>query len=114
MELSFEDVSDQLRRVCLTGRLDIEGTDVIATKFSALVAASDRRVVVDLTGVTFLASIGIRALISAGKAQQQRGGRIALLVTEKSTVATTLEVTGVDEIMPILNNLAQADAAALA
>jgi len=114
MGIEYQDLSDDLRRISLTGRLDIQGTEAIATSLSALVPGTAQRVIVDLSGITFLASIGIRALISAGKAQIQRGGRIALVVIDKSTVATTLEVTGVDELMPIFVDLAQAEAAILA
>jgi anti-sigma B factor antagonist len=114
MDIAFEDLSDTLRRISLTGRLDIVGTGEIETKFTALAAATAKRIVIDLTSVTFLASIGIRALISAAKAQQQRGGRVVLVVAGDSTVAKTLEVTGVDAILPMFTESASAEKAVLA
>jgi anti-anti-sigma factor len=112
MDIAFEDLSSTLRRISIAGRLDIVGTGEIETKFTALAAATAKRVVVDLTKVTFLASIGIRALITAAKSQQQRGGRVVLVVEENSTVAKTLEVTGVDTILPMFTESAKAEQAA--
>jgi anti-anti-sigma factor len=64
--------------------------------------------------VSFLASIGIRALITAAKSVQQRGGRMVLLVGGNETVHTTLSVTGIDAILPMFSSAADAQAAATA
>ena len=113
MEIAYNDVSENLRRISLSGRLDIPGTDVIATKLTALAASAPRRVVVDLTAVSFLASIGIRVLITNAKALQQRGGRMVLLVGDNTQVAKTLQATGMDALFPIFADAAEADKAAL-
>jgi len=114
MAIEFEDVSDTFRRIKLSGRLDIPGTEAISIKFTNLAAAAARRVVVDLTEVSFLASIGIRELISSAKALQQRGGRMILFVGDNAGVSKTLEVTGVDTLIPMFSSLPEADQAALA
>ena len=114
MTIEFKDISDSLRHITLTGRLDIVGTDAIATKLTALAAGSEKRVVIDLTGVSFLASIGIRALISTAKAQQLRGGKVVLLVGTNDLVIKTLETTGIDSLIPMLPDAGQADQAAMA
>ena len=114
MPIDFEYCSNQLRRITLTGRLDLAGTAEIDSKFAALSAAAQRRVLVDLTGVTFLASIGIRSLITNAKAQQNRGGRMVLLVGDNAPVARTLEATGIDALIPIFTSFTEAEQAALA
>ena len=114
MPIDFEDCSNDLRRIALSGRLDIPGTGEIDAKFTALAAAAERRVVVDLTGVSFLASIGIRAIITNAKAQQKRGGRMVLFVGDNAPVAKTLESTGIDTLVPMFATLAEAEQAALA
>ena len=113
MTIEFNDRSDSLRHITLTGRLDIVGTDAIATKLAALAAGAERRVVIDLTGVSFLASIGIRALISTAKAQQMRGGKVVLLVGTNELVIKTLETTGIDTLIPMFPDSEQADLAAM-
>ena len=114
MTINFEDVNENFRRIAITGRMDILGTDAIAIKFTALSATANRRVVVDLSAVSFLASIGIRALISNAKALQQRGGRMVLLVGDNAAVAKTLESTGIDALLPMFTDAGAADTAALA
>jgi anti-sigma B factor antagonist len=114
MAIEFDDVSDTFRRIRLSGRLDIAGTEAVSIKFTHLASSAARRVVVDLTGVSFLASIGIRELISNAKAQQLRGGRIVLFVGDNASVAKTLEVTGIDSLIPMFSTLAEAEQAALA
>jgi len=114
MTISFEDIAENLRRISLSGRLDIAGTDAIDMKFTALTATAERRVVVDLSAVTFLASIGIRSLISNAKALQRRGGKMVLFVGDNVAVSKTLEVTGIDALIPMFTDAAAADQAALA
>lgn len=114
MAIDFDDSNANLRRITITGRLDIPGTDEIATKFSALAASAQRRVVVDLTGVSFLASIGIRSIISNAKALLQRNGKMVLLVAGDSTIQKTLEITGIPDLIPMFTDAVAAEAEALA
>jgi anti-sigma B factor antagonist len=113
MAIDFDDSKDNLRRIIITGRLDISGTDEIATKFAALAASAQRRVVVDLTGVSFLASIGIRSIISTAKALQQRGGKMVLLVGNDSSTQKTLEITGIPDLIPMFTDAVAAEKLAL-
>ncbi len=114
MTIDFHDDSDDVRRIVISGRLDIAGADAISTRFAALAASAPRRIIVDLTGVNFLASIGIRSIISNAKALQQRGGKMVLLVTADTSVAKTLEATGIDGLIPIFTEATQASSAVLA
>ena len=114
MPITHEDVSESFRRITLSGRLDGPGTAEIETKLAALAAAAKRRVVVDMTGVSFLASIGIRAVLSSAKAAQQGGGRMVLYVGGNGAVTKTLEATGIDALIPMFADAAEAEKAALA
>jgi anti-anti-sigma factor len=113
MPISHEDIGEKLRRIAITGRLDVAGTDTVATQLAVL-AAARKSVVVDLTSVQFLASIGIRALISTAKSVQQRGGKMVLVVSGGSSVVMSLEATGVNELIPVFRDSADAERAALA
>ena len=112
--IDFEDSNGELRHIRLSGRLDIQGTGEIEAKFAALAASSKRRVIVDLSEVSFLASIGIRAIITNAKAQMQRGGRMVLFVGENASVAKTIDATGIDTLVPMFSALADAERAAAA
>lgn len=114
MSISYKDVGENLRRIVISGRLDIPGTDSVASQLAELTAAPKKGVVVDLSSLQFLASIGIRALITSAKAVQQRGGKMVLVVDDSSTVGMSLEATGVDELIPVFRNASDAERAALA
>jgi len=114
MSINYKDIGENLRRIMISGRLDIPGTDSVASKLAELTAAPKKAVVVDLSSLQFLASIGIRALITSAKAVQQRGGKMVLVVDDGSTVGMSLEATGVDELIPVFRNASDAERAALA
>ncbi len=114
MAISYTDENENLRRIVISGRLDIQGTNDIETKFAALTASAERRVVVDLSTVGFLGSIGIRSLVVNAKAVQKRGGKMVLFVGDNVAVAKTLESTGIDALIPMFSSSATATGAALA
>ncbi len=82
---------------------------MIAARFTELSTDSKRNVVVDFTGVVFLASIGIRALISNAKALHKMGGRMALVVGGNTSVAKTLAATGIDVLMQMYTSAEEAE-----
>jgi len=114
MSISHSDVGENLRRIVITGRLDVPGTDSVAAQLVELTAAPKKGVVVDLSAVKFLASIGIRALITSAKAVQKRGGKMVLVVGDSSTVTMSLEATGVNELIPVFKSASDAERAAVA
>jgi anti-anti-sigma factor len=114
MSIRYDDVGENLRRITISGRLDMPGTDAVASTLGELVAAPRKGVVVDLSTLQFLASIGIRALISSAKTVQQRGGKMVLVVQGSSSVLMSLEATGVDQLIPVFRNPADAEKAAIA
>lgn len=99
--IRHEDHGDDLRTVRLAGRLDMLGMEPIALKFTSLTASHAQQVLVDLREVTFLASIGIRSIVSSARALEAKGGKMALLVAAGSTVEATLTSTGISEVIPI-------------
>ena len=114
MPISYDDIGENLRRIMISGRLDMPGTDSVASQLAELTAAPKKGVVVDLSGVSFLASIGIRALIISAKAVQERGGKMVLVVSGGSSVMMSIEATGIDQLMPVFKNASEAERAAVA
>src|SRR5258706_5160062 len=114
MSISYVDVGEQLRRIVISGRLDIEGTDSVSSQLVALTGAPKKGVVVDLSSLKFLASIGIRAIVASAKAVKERGGKMVLVVNEGSTVMMSLKATGIDQLVPVFGNTSAAEKAAIA
>lgn len=113
MSISYNDSGD-LRTIAVSGRLDVEGTDSVADKLAELVKAARKGVVVDLSALKFLASIGIRTLILAAKELKARGGRMVLVVDSDSTVMMSIKATGIDQLMPVFDDSSDAERAAVA
>jgi anti-sigma B factor antagonist len=113
MSISHDDAGD-LRKIMITGQLDTPGTESVAAKLAELAAAPKKNVVVDLSSLRFLASIGISALITTAKAVHARGGKMMLVVTPGSSVAMSVEATGIDELIPVFKSSAEAERAAVA
>ena len=60
MELQYSELQNDIRLIKLIGKLDISGVSQIEAQFTGYCAGDGARVVVDLSGVDFLASIGLR------------------------------------------------------
>ena len=111
MDIAFDTLPTGATRIVLTGRLDIQGAAAIDLRFAA-VAVANRAVVVDLGGVSFLASMGLRTLIMAAKAMRTKGGRM-VLYRPQGEVEQVLLTSGLGDLMPIIRDLAEAEARAL-
>jgi anti-anti-sigma factor len=114
MSISHTDVGDNLRKIVILGRLDIPGTESVAGELEKLAAAPKKGVVVDLSSLKFLASIGIRALFKSAKAVKERGGKMVLVVGTNSSIVMSLEATGAKDLIPMFKSNAEAERAAVA
>ena len=97
---TISDGTGTTAKIGLVGKLDIAGAEVIALPLATL-AGGKKGLVVDLSGVTFLASIGIRHLVLATKALARKGGKL-VLVNPTDAVREVLVTSGVTDLMPIV------------
>jgi len=104
MHMTQENLDGDLTRISLDGRLDLEGTQQVEQQFSYRTTTSPGRFAIDLSAVTFIASIGIRMLLTAARAQAQRGGKM-ILISPAGMSRKVLETAGVDELVPIVGDL---------
>jgi anti-anti-sigma factor len=109
MEILTSEDQGATARVALTGRLDIVGAEVIALPLATL-AGAKRGLVIEMSGVSFIASIGIRHLVSAAKALSRRNGRLVLL-NPTDMVTEVLTTSGLTDLLPIVRSESEAVAA---
>jgi anti-sigma B factor antagonist len=114
MSISHTDVGENLRKIFISGRLDLPGTESVAGELEKLAAAPKKGVVVDVSSLKFLASLGIRALLKSAKAVEKRGGRMVLVVGTNSHVMMSLEATGASDLLPTFKSYDEAERAAVA
>lgn len=106
MRLDQAELPGNILRLSLSGSLDIAGAGEIDMPFS-IISGSRNKVILDMSQVTFLASIGIRILVKAARAIGNRGGRFVIFnPTEESR--RVLRSTGIDTIIPIVTTEAEA------
>ena len=98
MEITTTPLHDDGVKIGLRGRLDTPGVGAIETRFAT--SAARRDAVVDLSGVTFLASMGIRMLISAARSLKLSGHKLVLFGAN-ALVNEVLENAGLAQIMLI-------------
>ena len=108
MELKYSELENSIGLIKLIGKLDIVGVGEIETKFAGYCAGDKVRMVVDLSEVDFLASIGIRLLILTAKAVASRGGKM-VIINPIPEVQSVLEITGIPAIIPIYSHLESAE-----
>jgi len=107
MELAVEQLDNKIKKISLRGRMDIGGVDQIALRFSSEVSLEKAQVIVDLTELEFMASVGLGTLVRSYKALKLRGGKMVLLNPQK-VVELVLESTQVNTLIPICYDLKQA------
>lgn len=109
MKLQSSELNGGIRLIKLIGALDMTGTYSIEIEFVRQCAGDNVRVLVDLSKVNYLSSIGIPMLINTAKSVTSRGGKFALLNPQQN-VADVLDIVGIREIIPIFTDLESAKA----
>lgn len=109
MPVAIQDLEGGVTKVVLSGRIDIAGAQEIDLPMN-VVGGSRRAVVIDLSAVEFIASMGLRSVVLAGKAILSKRGRVVLLAP-RPAVEEVLRTTGIDELIPIYADEAAAVAA---
>jgi anti-anti-sigma factor len=111
MKLEFSKLADDVSRIKLDGDLDITGVGEAETRFYAFCGGNPPRVLVDISGVGFVSSLGIRMLLQAIKTVSARGGRLVLLNPTK-IVDSALDISGLGHYV-VRGGEAEASAALL-
>ena len=103
MTISTESMEGGITRVLLDGRLDIQGAAAIDLKMNVL-AGSSKFLLVDLTNVSFLGSMGLRSIVVPAQAVRRRGGKVALF-GPVPMVEEVLKASNIHAIIPIFHDL---------
>jgi anti-anti-sigma factor len=99
MDMKVIQSDDEVTHVVLDGRFDIQGAEEVDARFEEL-AKSSKAVVVDLTKVSFIASLGVRTLMLTAKTLIRRGVDMAVCGANEN-VEKVLRTTGFNEVAGI-------------
>jgi anti-sigma B factor antagonist len=100
---------EDLVNVSVTGRLDTVGTGRIDTQFTAMVAPRGKHALVDISGVTFLASMGIRLLVGVARTLARHQKQIVLYAPQP-LVRESIENTGLKDMLQMVDSEQEARA----
>jgi anti-sigma B factor antagonist len=90
--------------VSLTGDLDLSSADEAEQGIDKAVADKPELLVLDLSGLEFMDSSGLRVVVNAHR-QAQEGGRRAVIVKGSPIVQRVFEITRLEERMSFVDSL---------
>ena len=107
VDMTVSELAGRATCVRLNGRLDAVGADQIGVRFAASVASANRPALIDLAEVSFVASLGIRLLISTARSMASKGQPMVLFGAGE-LVRGVLDDVALDQIIPIVDTEAEA------
>ena len=107
MKIDGEQLDGDVYRIGLSGRMDLPGSELIETEFTRMTGPPRKMILVDLSGVNFVTSYGIRMILYNAKGIHRRGGKMVLINPDPG-VARILETAGIEALIPIRPDLAAA------
>ena len=100
MQLEIEEAGNGVTVARLIGRLDIPGAQAIDLRFNVMVG-SKRAIVLDLSELSYVASMGLRTLIMGARTVASKKGKM-VIASPNEEVLGVLQSSGVDALLPIL------------
>lgn len=113
LSVASEKVVDKpITQVTVAGRLDASTISQLERALNDALLASSRAIVVDLSGLNYVSSSGLRVLLSARSAIRKRGGDIFLCALNPN-VRAVFDMVGFTAVFGIFDTRAQGLDAAL-
>jgi anti-sigma B factor antagonist len=98
---------DDLAVVSPKAEIDLAGAPAFREALAQAVEGDDRDVLVDMSGVTFIDSTGLSALLNALR-RLTRSRRQMLVVAPEGPVRRVITLTGLESTFPLYSTLAEA------
>jgi anti-anti-sigma factor len=100
MEIKVISADGPYTHIALSGKLDILGVGEIENKFIGYTAARKKNALVDISGVTFMGSMGLRIFLSAARSLNLEKKSLILL-NPQPLVNEVLETSGIGDAVII-------------
>lgn len=91
----------------LQGRMDGTGAPAIEAQAQALFAAGTKQLVLDLSGVEYISSAGLRCVLVIAKKAGAISGKV-VLCSLSPMVADVMKISGFHQLLTICDNCAEA------
>jgi anti-sigma B factor antagonist len=101
IEFERADAEPTLRRVAIKGRLDSAGIAQSESPLNEALSAAQCRILFDLSGVSFIGSLGIRMFVSVARTWQKVGCRVVLYGMQPR-VLEVFETVSLGDLIPLV------------
>lgn len=109
MDISIRQVDDALA-VDIVGRLDTETSDHASDEFARIVQSGKSKVVLNLDGLEYVSSAGLRVILKAAKVLQASHGEMKICHVS-GLVKEVMDISGFNQILRIYDTETDALAA---
>lgn len=106
MEIT-EEKRGEVEIIGLRGRLDAVRSPGVEKRLLALVSEGNVRLALDLSGMSYISSLGLRVLIAVAKQVQTAGGKLALAALSDN-VHQIFKIAGFSELFCVYQTLDEA------
>ena len=100
MEIFQSTTDSGILTLTLSGRLDADTTNQFADVLNGSIDRGERKIMLDLGALSYVSSVGLRALIVGAKRLAPTGGKIVLCQAQPQ-ILKLLEIAGFTSILTI-------------
>ncbi len=109
LEVDTED-REGLVQVSLRGELDLSTVEKVEDELRRVEERAGKLLILDLSGLTFLDSTGLRLMVTADQRARKAGRRLAI-VKGPETVHRVFTITKLDERLEMVDDATEAESA---
>lgn len=98
VEIQSRQVGDRVV-IQVAGRMDAENTPAFETHCGSWISKGINNLIVDVGGLAYISSMGLRSFVAVGKRLQDKGGKLRIC-GQTGLVKQIFEITRLDSIFP--------------
>lgn len=92
----------------VSGEMDLATAPSLQQKLNDLINRAPRRLVIDLTDIRFMGSIGLHILMRMHEAQHAAGHDLAVVIDHNDAATLPLQAAGLDHVLDLHTELTTA------
>ena len=109
LSVQIQPAANGSQRVAIAGRLDTHTYQELDRQLAPVLETMNKSLVLDLAGLEYISSAGVRSIFKARKALAARGGKV-LVVNPQPQIQKVFDVVKAVPMNEIFSSVAEADA----